>query len=334
MATETPHPLNPFYASSMSSQSHDLSPSVAFATFRDNPNEANYLYIQNDDISFRRSIQSIKVPRVISHINWAPPSLSNDILAFTAKDLFIVNRNDSGEYYISSTLKPRNEDGRLRKTILTSFDWSISSPNRIISSSFDCACTLWDLKKEVDLISSELHKAPIYDLSICQGSDFFASCSADTTVIVSDIRSPSKNNIIYEDPKGRGVLRIEWSSTNTNKMAFFCENSTSVYISDVRMPLTLFNTINVPGNVTSIKWAPHKKDLIGTSTKTGFYLANVNDNLVEDCDGNGLIKFDWSPVSKTECIQNIDWNHSNSNKVLIGTSENINMINLKEKLLN
>ena len=82
---------------------------------------------------------------------------------------------------------------------LTSLDWNTLSPSLIITSSIDTTCTIWDIPTLTAKTQLIAHDKEVYDVRFCANSvDVFASCGADGSVRMFDLRSLEHSTIIYE----------------------------------------------------------------------------------------------------------------------------------------
>lgn len=88
---------------------------------------------------------------------------------------------------------------------LTSLDWNPISPSLIITSSIDTTCTIWDIPTLTAKTQLIAHDKEVYDVRFMSGSvDVFASCGADGSVRMFDLRSLEHSTIIYEPGVGKG----------------------------------------------------------------------------------------------------------------------------------
>ena len=82
---------------------------------------------------------------------------------------------------------------------LTSLDWNPISPSLIITSSIDTTCTIWDIPTLTAKTQLIAHDKEVFDVRFMSGSvDVFASCGADGSVRMFDLRSLDHSTIIYE----------------------------------------------------------------------------------------------------------------------------------------
>lgn len=97
---------------------------------------------------------------------------------------------------------------------LTSLDWNVISPSLIITSSIDTTCTIWDIPTLTAKTQLIAHDKEVYDVRfMCNSVDVFASCGADGSVRMFDLRSLEHSTIIYEP----GVGKASSSSSNSDR---------------------------------------------------------------------------------------------------------------------
>lgn len=82
---------------------------------------------------------------------------------------------------------------------MTSLDWNSTQTNLIITSSIDTTCTIWDITRLNAKTQLIAHDREVYDVRFCANSaNLFASCGADGSVRMFDLRSLDHSTIIYE----------------------------------------------------------------------------------------------------------------------------------------
>lgn len=83
-------------------------------------------------------------------------------------------------------------------------DWNTISPALIITSSIDTTCTVWDIPTLTAKTQLIAHDKEVYDVRFMSNSvDVFASCGADGSVRMFDLRSLEHSTIIYEPTVGK-----------------------------------------------------------------------------------------------------------------------------------
>ncbi|KAL7269168.1 hypothetical protein RUND412_008179 [Rhizina undulata] len=204
---------------------------------------------------------------------------------------------------------------------LTSLDWNPLSPSLIITSSIDTTCTIWDIPTLTAKTQLIAHDKEVFDVRFMSGSvDIFASCGADGSVRMFDLRSLEHSTIIYEpgvmkSEKEDGgspvnspapLLRLAASPHDSHLIATFSLDSHIVRILDVRQPgQALIELKGHSNNVNCIEWNPSRRGIIA---------AGGDDSLVLIWDlmgSNGShVSGDRQPVATWRCdyeVNNCSW---------------------------
>ncbi|KAI9311273.1 WD40-repeat-containing domain protein [Dichotomocladium elegans] len=217
----------------------------------------------------------------ITKVMWEPwknDSCRGDLLATTGDALRIWELLDHPHYgiannSINSSTRRSSPSTRHSKqptfcAPLTSFDWNEADPSLIVTSSIDTTCTLWNIETNQAKTQLIAHDSDVYDVAFMHGStDMFASVGADGSVRMFDLRSLEHSTILYEAPSSDSMpfhpasnplLRLQFNRTNTNLIATFHMDSSSVIVIDIRHPSTPFVELNKnnPGCINGISWAP------------------------------------------------------------------------------
>ena len=145
-------------------------------------------------------------------------------------------------------------------------DWNWADPNLVGTSSIDTTCTIWDVSTRTARTQLIAHDREVFDLAFARGKDVFASCGADGSVRMFDLRSLEHSTIIYESPNLDPLLRLEWNKQDPNYLATFMVDSRRTIILDIRVPsLPVAELAGHMGCVNSIAWAPHSSCHICTA---------------------------------------------------------------------
>jgi len=120
---------------------------------------------------------------------------------------------------------------------LTSFDWNMTNPNIIGTSSIDTTCTIWDIERPQSALTQLIaHDKEVYDIAFARGTDLFASVGADGSVRMFDLRNLEHSTIIYESPDQSSLLRLCWNRQDDYYLATMSMDSSKVIILDIRVP--------------------------------------------------------------------------------------------------
>ncbi|KAG2184470.1 hypothetical protein INT43_000379 [Umbelopsis isabellina] len=163
---------------------------------------------------------------------------------------------------------------------LTSFDWNVTDPSLVVTSSIDTTCTVWNVETNQAKTQLIAHDKDVYDVAFMHGTaDIFASVGADGSVRMFDLRSLEHSTILYETPQatnnvaggpaGNGpapLLRLEFNRIEHHLLATFHMDSMSVQILDIRFPSTPVTELVKSHNasVNCISWAPNESGQICT----------------------------------------------------------------------
>ncbi|KAI6207290.1 hypothetical protein M3Y99_01851200 [Aphelenchoides fujianensis] len=86
----------------------------------------------------------------------------------------------------------------------------------------------------------------------------FVLAGADGSVRMFDTRHMEFSMIVFEEPNRNPLLRLQFNQQDHNYLATFAQNSSEVFIVDIRLPSIPVATLkNHTGHVNAISWAPH-----------------------------------------------------------------------------
>mmetsp|Transcript_14143 Transcript_14143/g.17171 ORF Transcript_14143/g.17171 Transcript_14143/m.17171 type:complete len:384 (+) Transcript_14143:259-1410(+) len=203
-------------------------------------------------------------PYPCTKVMWNPDTSAGgkDLVATTGDYLRLWNLQDSDKGDGKMTAKREIMLNSNKKSEycapLTSFDWNETDPSLIGTSSIDTTCTIWDITTEKARTQLVAHDREVFDLAFAQGKDIFASVGADGSVRMFDLRRLDHSTIIYENPKGSPLLRLEWNKIDPSYLATFTEDSAVTFILDIRMPSTPVSELGGhTACVNATAWAPH-----------------------------------------------------------------------------
>jgi WD repeat-containing protein 68 len=143
---------------------------------------------------------------------------------------------------------------------LTSFSWSDHSPNLLVTSSIDTTCTLWDIHTSTALTQLIAHDRAVHDVSFLpHSSDVFVSVGSDGSLRAFDLRALEHSTILYEDPKNRPLMRVEFGKKEQHYLGVFGMGDEAVQVLDMRSPGTAVVELvghkkGRDGGVNAIAW--------------------------------------------------------------------------------
>jgi len=141
---------------------------------------------------------------------------------------------------------------------LTSFDWNETDPSMLGTASIDTTCTIWNVETQQAKTQLIAHDKEVYDIAFAPSTDVFASCGADGSVRMFDLRSMEHSTIIYESPDLVPLLRLCWNKHDHNYLATFLMEQSQIVILDIRAPSVPVAELQGHSQcVNAIAWAPH-----------------------------------------------------------------------------
>ncbi|GAA6054623.1 hypothetical protein JCM3770_002908 [Rhodotorula araucariae] len=188
---------------------------------------------------------------------------------------------------------------------LTGFSWSELEPTKIVTSSIDTTCTVWDISTGVPVTQLIAHDREVYDVAWSPASrDIFASVGADGSVRMFDLRSLEHSTILYEaapagapqrggtnydastasPPSGGSstpapLLRLAFSPTAPAYVAVVHADSADVQILDTRNPgAPAFEIRGHRAPVNGLTWGGGIGNGQGGETSGPGWLATVGDD--------------------------------------------------------
>jgi WD repeat-containing protein 68 len=141
---------------------------------------------------------------------------------------------------------------------LTSFDWNAEDPNIVACSSIDTTVAIYDIESSKCTTQLIAHDKDVYDVAFAKGTHTFASCGADGSVRIFDLREMEHCFIVYESPNLSPLLRVTWNKLEATYLATFGVEGTEVVIIDIRFPSAPVGALHGAHSqpINSIGWAP------------------------------------------------------------------------------
>ncbi len=139
---------------------------------------------------------------------------------------------------------------------LTSVDWSPVMPSRLVASSVDTTCTVWDLERQMVDTKLIAHDSDVFDVTVAHHSaSSFASVGADKSLRLFDLRTLDHSTIVHEADEP--LLRVSWNRQDSNYLAVTAMTSHNVTVIDVRTPSSALTELRGHGApLSGIDWAP------------------------------------------------------------------------------
>lgn len=198
-------------------------------------------------------------PYPATKVVWAPGKTrtEHDIVATSGDYLRLWTVDDQGSNVKIKALLNNNKNSEFCAP-LTSFDWNEVEPELIGTASIDTTCTIWNI--ETGQVKTQLiaHDKEVYDIAWAPSTDVFASCGADGSVRMFDLRTLDHSTIIYEAQDLVPILRLAWNKQDQYYLSCFCRDERRVVILDIRHPsLPVAELAGHHKAVNAIAWAPH-----------------------------------------------------------------------------
>ncbi|KAL6048148.1 DDB1- and CUL4-associated factor 7, variant 2 [Balamuthia mandrillaris] len=173
-------------------------------------------------------------PYPTTKIMWVPDSTGtlSDLVGTTGDYMRIWQVAPEGDVQLKCLLN--NTKNSEFCAPLTSFDWNVTDPNIIGTSSIDTTCTIWDIEKQTALTQLIAHDKEVYDIAFARGTELFASVGADGSVRMFDLRNLEHSTIIYESPDMSPLLRLCWNKQDDYYLATMSMDSPKAIILDIR----------------------------------------------------------------------------------------------------
>ncbi|KAG8343515.1 WD domain [Trypanosoma vivax] len=206
---------------------------------------------------------------------------------------------------------------------VTSCDWNSDDPNIVGCCSVDTTVTIWDIEsgKNTRLIA---HDKDVYDIAFAKGSHTFASCGADGSVRVFDLREIEHCTILYESSSLSPLLRLAWDKLDQTYLSTFGVDGTEVIVIDIRFPAYPVGSLkNVsPQPINSVCWAPSSATNLCSAGEDG--TANIWDlnelsNVAPKCIMNCKVEHP---------INNISWSSQHEQWIAITTGEEAQLLHV------
>ncbi|EPY22352.1 WD repeat-containing protein 68 [Strigomonas culicis] len=189
---------------------------------------------------------------------FSPKKMANDYIITTADYLRLWEITDLPPSEASDTEKGRTiqskatvkrvfDNGRPNEVCspITSCDWNRDNLSIVGCCSLDTTVTIWDLESNQQKTKLVAHDKEVYDMAFAVSSSYtFASCGADGSVRLFDLRDMDHCTILYETNGLSPLLRVAWNQQDSNYISTFGIESAEAVVVDIRYP-------SVPASVLS-----------------------------------------------------------------------------------
>lgn len=149
--------------------------------------------------------------------------------------------------------------------------------------------------------------------------DTFVSVGADGSLRLFDIRSLDHSTIIYETPDARALLKVAWNSIDSNYLATFAADSSTVVVMDIRMPsIPAAELGSHDSTVLTCKWAPNSSSHLMSGDGDKLRLWNLQGSTSAPIWNLPVEKITGSPGSQ---IHQIIWPASSPDWLAVSTPD-------------
>eukprot|EP00834_Sanchytrium_tribonematis_P007437 NODE_671_length_4854_cov_0.553312.p3 type:complete len:327 gc:universal NODE_671_length_4854_cov_0.553312:883-1863(+) len=270
----------------------------------------------------------IKYP--VTNLIWSP-FLGNGV-----PDLFATTSNGLNIYSGDHGLHRANFGSDVP---LTSMDWNTVDPTLIVTSSINTTCTVWDLSVEKAKTQLIAHDKEVLDVSFCQANkDIFASCGADGSIRMFDMRSLT---IIYEVPNEIPLLRVDWNPIDSNYILTVPETNNEILIIDVRYPSVPVSQIRYHSDyVNDAQWCKSSGKILSCSDDKQVLVCDLmsDPGYTQFIKNQGVVQnFPTSPskenpMHRIECdgpVSNVCWSHNDQDTIAYIVNDQIYKANFE-----
>lgn len=287
------------YLFALAFQNSNLSHRVAISSYNMNTNNKLEIVTLEKKKNFlapvRNASASIEFPS--TKIQWSPDLTYNEIF-LSAGDIIRMYK------YIehSSSLNPIGSLYHKTDTFqapVTSLDWSLINLNLVLSSAIDSTCTLWDLKKNAQVLRISANDKEVFDTCFKPDSEFcFFSAGGDCKVRAFDTRDSSVYSEIFSC--NSPVLKLKSNSKNSNILVTSELGNSGFSLLDIRSPGK--SIASVKCNIFDFCLCNNNQNLMSTVGQDGKVLIwdiltmsdGATNPISEFSNNKGILGVDWS----------------------------------------
>lgn len=188
-------------------------------------------------------------------------------------------------------------------TPITSCDWNCDDLNMVGCCSVDGVVTIWDLEGRKSLKQVMTNEREVYDVGFNTASTF-ATCSADGSLRLFDLRNMEHSTILYESTKcSIPLLRLAWNRQDTHYISTFGLDHNEAIIVDVRYPITPVTILSGrhTAPISAMAWSPQSAQNICTVGEDGLVCiwdANTGESLFQHQSSGRINNVSWSSYDK------------------------------------
>lgn len=163
----------------------------------------------------------------------------------------------------------------------TACDWNPIDMNLLAASSIDYTCTIFDIHV-VDTVMNDrvvwanrrmqfcAHDKEALDIGFKpDDKNILATCGADGSLRLFDSRDMQQCSVLYENPGKSALVHLQWNPSRPYCLSTFPEDSSDIYLLDVRMPIARLVRLQSSTEVSAFSWNPTDPNLFCTGDEEG-----------------------------------------------------------------
>jgi DDB1- and CUL4-associated factor 7 len=302
----------------------DQSFRLAITSFIENDENKAEIIKVNKETKQLEALSTIDLKTPATKVMWIPDPdiIQYDLFATSDTTLKVWEVLEDGRVVLKTELENKNKPEF--PAPITSFDWSPSKFDMIVTSSIDCTCSVWNITKETLFHQIVAHDREVYDVSFSTDERIFASVSADGSLRIFDMNSPDTTNILYESEGNAPLLRVAWNKRDPNLIACVEMDKFKITVVDIRKPLTPYTQLlGHQAAINTIAWS---------SSNWNKLCSGADDSLAmiwDVKDAKSLIN-----SSKLECkakgpVSNVDWSYLQKDWVALTVGKFVEVLSVE-----
>jgi DDB1- and CUL4-associated factor 7 len=297
---------------------------LAITSFIENEDNKAEIIKVNSETNQLEVLSSIQLKTPATKVMWIPDpdQIQFDLFATSDTTLKIWEINEDGQVIQKSDLEYKSKPEF--PAPLTSFDWSPSKFDMIVTSSIDCTCSVWNVPKETLYYQIVAHDREVYDVSFSTDERIFASVGADGSLRMFDMNSPDNTNILYESEGNAPLLRVAWNKRDPNLIACVEMDKYKISVIDIRKPLTPYTQLlGHQGAINSISWSTSQWNKICSGSDDS--LAMIWD--IKDAKNvTSTSKLEYKARGP---VSNVDWSYLQKDWVAVTVGKMVEVLSLE-----
>lgn len=297
---------------------------LAITSFIENEENKGEIIKVNNETNQLEVLSGLDLTTPPTKVMWIPdPDIEqNDLLATSDTILKIWEIKEDGQVCIKSELEYKSKPEF--PAPITSFDWSLTKYDMIVTSSIDCTCSVWNIQNESLYYQIVAHDREVYDVSFSTDERIFASVGADGSLRMFDINSPDITNIMYESEGNTPLLRVAWNKRDPNLIACTEMEKHKITVIDIRKPMNpLTQLIGHQAAINSISWSSSQWNRICSGSDDSVAM------IWDIKDAKPVINTSKLEYKARGPISNVDWSHLQKDWVAITVGKLVEILSVE-----